>query len=191
MNNLLSCPADCDIELSYPAISAEQDCTNYDQYLSQISDLYIIPDGAPDIFASWSTTPTLVSGSIDNTVTDNSKAKWLVGIGFVTVPEKINTQYPKGKMKVTKRTYTMSFKVLNTSAAQRELLRKFQCGSTDFTFYYGDRADFAFGKSGGLVPKSIDADLPQEGDEDSKQYGTITITWEANADAERRINPAA
>jgi hypothetical protein len=191
MNNLIACPADCATELLLPAILAEQDCTNYDQYYSQVSDLYIIPDGAADIFASWSTTPTLVSGAIDNTVADNSKAKWLVGIGSVPPSEKISTIYPKGKTRITKRTYTLTFKVLNMSAAQREFLRKLQCGSTDFAFYYGDRADFVYGKAAGLLPKSIDVDMPQEGDEDSRQYANIIITWEANGDAERRTNPAA
>jgi len=191
INELLTCPADCDTALLLPALPEEQDCTNYEILKSQVSDLFIRPTGAPDIFASWATTPTYVADSVDNTVTDNSKTKWLVGIGSVAIPEKETVQYPKGKTKTKTRIYTLNFKVMNMDATTREFCRKLQCGSTDFSFYYGDRSDFAYGKAGGLTPKSIDVDMPQEGDENSSLFANIIITWEADADAERKTNPYA
>lgn len=191
MNNLLSCPADCDTDLLLPAITEEQDCTNYEQYNSQISDLYIIPNAASDIFASWSSTPTLVSGAIDNANTDNTKAKWVVGIGNVPPPEKETTPYPKKKSKVSNRIFTLELRVPNMTTAQREFLRKFQCGWTGFTFYYADLSGFVYGKAGGLAPKEIDVDFPAEGDNASKQYAIVRLVWEADADPERRTNPHA
>lgn len=187
INTFLSCPADCDTELLLPAISAEQDCTNYDQPKSQVSDLFIRPTGAPDIFGSWSTTPTYVADSVDNTVTDNSASKWIVGIGNVAVPEKEVAQYPKGKTKTRLRLYTLRIRTLNP--AMYDFCRKLQCGATDFTFYYADRADYVFGKTGGISPKSVDVDMPKEGDETSTFFAEIIITWEADGDPERRVNP--
>lgn len=191
MNTILSCPADCTTALQLPAIGAEQDCTNYNQSLSQISDLYIRPDGAPDIFATWATVPTYVAASVDNTVTDNSKTKWITGIGSVPPAEKEVTIYPKRKSKVTNRTYTLTLRVLNMTDTQREFCRRLQCGWTGFTFYYGDVSDYVYGVTGGLKPKSVDCDLPLEGEDTSKAYATITIVWEANGDPDRKVNPHA
>ena len=55
--SLISCPGDCATDNVWPAIPAEQDCPSYEQSLSQVSDLIIIPDAGhlpnleqPDIF---------------------------------------------------------------------------------------------------------------------------------------------
>ena len=89
INNLLTgCPAGCDDGLLLTAIPEDQDCTSYTLGRSQVSDLYIRPTGAPDIFASWATTPTYVASSVDNTVEDNSKTKWLLASAALPFPKR-------------------------------------------------------------------------------------------------------
>jgi hypothetical protein len=190
-NSLITCPADCDDDLLLPAIPENQDCTSYDQTLSQLSDLFIIPDGAADIWATWSTTPTYVADSVDNTVADNSAAHWLVGRGELPAPEKTTVEYPKLKSKTTKRIYTITYTVLNLSATQYEWLRKMQCGWTGFTFYYADLGDWVYGKAGGLSPSFVDVDFPKGGGNGDVNQAIITLRFEANGDPDRRVNPFA
>lgn len=192
LNNILTgCPADCDDDNLLPAIDVNQDCTSYPQTLSQVSDLYIIPTAADDIMASWSTTPTAVTDAIDNTIEDNTKAKWLVGIGGIAAPDKTTTDYPKLKRKNDERLYTLTFRVLNLSDAQYNFLRQLQCGWTGFTFYYGDLADYVYGIAGGLVPEFIDVDFPKGEGNSDKNVGILTLQWRADGDPERRVNPLA
>lgn len=193
INNILTgCPADCDEDNLLPAIPETQDCTSYAQTLSQISDLYIIPDTAGiDVFTNWATTPTATVGAIDNTVTDNSKAKWLVGIGGLPAPEKTTTDYPKLKRKNDERLYTISFRILNLVDAQYDFLRQIQCGWTGFTFYYADLAGYAYGIAGGLVPEFVDVDFPKGEGNTDKNVAVITLQFRADGDPERRANPLA
>lgn len=190
-NTFLSCSSDCDAELLFPAIPAEQDCTNYSVELSQVSDLYIIPTGAGDIFASWSTTPTAVANAIDNTEALNAKAKWLVGIGGIGAPEKATTEYPKLKSKTTSRVYTLEMTILQMTGGMYEFLRKMQCGTTSFKFYYADIAGFVFGKAGGITPSFVDVDFPKGAGNADTNRAVLTLKFEADGDPDRKPNPLA
>lgn len=184
---LASCPADCDTDNLLPAIPEAQDCTSYTPAYSQVSDLYIMPDGATNPLTSWSTTPTATAGAIDNTVTDNSKCKWIVGEGAVTVAE-TETNFPKRKSKVTERVYTLTFKVYDI-ANHYEFARKLQCGSTSLSFWYGDLSDYIYGKASGIQPELVSATMPKTDGRDDKQVITLTFRWTADGDPERRVNP--
>jgi hypothetical protein len=191
MNNFLTgCPEDCDDVLLYPAIPAEQNCTSYPQTLAEVSDLFLVPDGAPDIFATFSGTPTYVADSVDNTVTDNTASKWLVGIGSIPASEKTETPYPKGKSKTTKRVYTLTFTYYQLDALSYAFLQKVQCGAVNFTFYYADMGDWVYGIAGGIVPDFVDVDFPK-GTGTTPNQAVITLKWSADGDPLRRVNPFA
>lgn len=190
-NTFLTCPADCDDELLLGAIPVEQDCTSYDIEQSQVAGIIIVPAGAPDPFASFSTTPTYVAASIDNTVTDNSKSKHLVVIGGIAAPEKQRIEYPKGKSKNGDRTYTLLARHFQLSGGGYETTKQFQCGWTGFTFYYYDRAGLVYGKQGGIVPSFADADFPKGEGEADRNYALLTIQWKADGDPIRKPNPFA
>jgi len=191
-NNLLTgCPDDCADDFTLPAVAADQACTNYAQGRSQLNRLYIIPSGAPDIFADWATTPTFVSASIDNTTADGSKAHEFVGMGELPAPEKTSLDYPDLRTKTESRLYAITFRVPNLNAAEYERARKLQCGNTDFTFYYGDLADYVYGKSGGLEPEFVDVDFPKGGGNDDRNVAIITLRFRADGDPQRRTNPVA
>lgn len=186
------CPDDCTTEVNFPAIDTDQNCIGYKDYRSQITDVWIkhaTASGTP--FTGWTATLSAITANnsaIDNTVTDNSAVKWLVGMGGVPAPEKTNQDRPKHRSKVTRRTYTLTFTIPNVSDANREFARALQCGDTNFTFWYGNE-DHVFGDPDGIEPSSVDADLPLgEGTDDNEQI-VIYLTWEATGAPQRRNNP--
>lgn len=193
--SLISCPADCATDNVWPAIPTEQDCPSYEQSLSQVSDLIIIPtDGtAVDVFTDWAgeiPTPTYVNDSIDNTTADNSTAHILTGIGGVAEPEELILDYPKLQQQVVERTYTLTHRIFNLSNAQYDYLTKLQCGALNFTFYYCDLGGYVYGVDGGLEPYSVDVDFPRGGGNDDRAFADIIITWKAKGDPDRGTTPA-
>jgi len=191
LQSFYTCPTDCDTDLNLPAIPAEQDCTSYDQLDSQICDLVIVPEGASNPFDfTTPTDPTLVVDGIDNSVTDNSKAKQLVGEGGIAEPEVEEQEYPKNKDKVVKRIYTLEMTFKNMVQAQYEFFQALQCGWTGFTFYYGNLAGKLFGDvTDGITPKSVDCVMPLGAARGDKQLAIVRITWEASGDPDRFNSP--
>lgn len=188
---LTGCPTDCDEVTTLPAIPAVQDCANYPQTLAQIGHLYIMPTGATNPWTSWSGTPTATGGAIDNTEGANAKTKWLVGIGELPASEKTTTEYPLAKSKTTDRLYTLTFRILNLSAAQYAFLRQLQCGTLGFTFWYGDLGAWVYGLSGGIVPDFVTVTFPKGEGNTDKNVGIIRLSWKADGDPERKVNPLA
>jgi len=191
--SLISCPADCATDNVWPAIPAEQDCPAYTQSLSQVSDLIIIPDGAADVFDDWAgDNPTQVytNDTIDNTTADNSTAHILTGIGGVAEPEELILPYPKLQEVVVERTYTLTHRIVNLSNTMYDFLLKMQCGDLNFTFYYCDLGGYVYGIDGGLVPYSVDVDMPHGSGGDDRAFADIIITWKAAGDPDRGTTPA-
>lgn len=191
--SLINCPTDCATDNVWPAIPAEQDCASYEQTRSQVSDLIIIPTGAADVFEDWAgdiPTPTYANDTIDNTTADNSTAHILTGIGGIADPEELILNYPKLQQQVTERTYTLTHRIVNLSNAQYDYLLKMQCGALNFTFYYCDLGGYVYGVDGGLVPYSVDVDMPHGGGNDDRAFADIIITWKAKGDPDRGTTPA-
>ena len=184
--SLITCPDDCtDVNL-LPAIPEDQVCTSYEQTLSQVSDLFIIPYVAADIFSDFGTDDAAnVTDTIYNADTTNAYAKWLVGIGGVAEPEATIDEYPKLQRKISERLYTLTFRVLNLVQAQYDFLRMLQCGDTSITFYYRDLGGYTYGVRGGLMPESVDVDFPMGEGNDDKSVGIITLKWYAAGDPDR------
>lgn len=192
MNTFLTCPADCDTALMLGAIDVNQDCTNYVQKYSQVCDLIIQPDGA-NAPLDWASAPTVtaVANEVDNASTAGTFSKHVIGEGGIAVPEKIIDEYPKRKTKTNFRVYTLTFVVKNLSDDQYDFLRQLQCGSDAFKIWYANVGGHIFGGSTGIDILSIDADFPLSEGRDDKESATLTITWEADGDAQRGNAPAA
>lgn len=194
LNDFVSlCTDDCSTDLLYPAIEADQDCTGYNLYDSQVSDLYIKPLAAATSPFTWASGETIVgvSAQIDNTLADNTKSHWLVGEGGVDVPEKTVVPVAKNKDITKKRTYTLTMEFKNMSLLMYEHLRAMQCGSLNFTFWYGDVAGFLYGKTGGISPTFVDVDFPKDNTREGINRAIVTLRWEAKSDPERKLNPFA
>lgn len=185
------CPTDCNGTLNYPAIEADQDCTSYDINYSELTDLWIQPTGAGAPFSAWLTgvyTVTPEPTNIDNTVTDNSATKWIVGAGGVAVPEKTTEELPKRRDRISLRTYTVTFNIPNVSDEMRDFGRSLQCGDTSFNFWYANLTH-VFGSATGIEPKSADCDFPLDEGRDGRERMVITLTFESKVDPERRTKP--
>jgi hypothetical protein len=192
---LTGCPADCDDALLYPAIAADQYCTNYPQGRSQIGHIVMRPTGAPDPLTSWgsnsSATPTATANAIDNSNALNTKSKRLAVIGGLPVPEVTVTQYPLRQEKDTDKRYTLEATYYQLDADSYEFLRQVKCGKINFTFYYEDLSDYIYGISGGLVPYLVKVVFPKSNANDGKNIAIIRISFRATGSPQRRANPLA
>lgn len=192
INVFTTCPDDCSEDLQFGAIDVDQDCTTFDTYESQVSDIYIVPKtiALEDHPFDWE----LGSGDvtkIDNTAIDNSAAHWIVGEGGVGVPEKTRQELAKLKSRISKRLYQLVFNMKNMSTANRNMLLQFQCNPTNFYFYYATVGGMLFGGPGGIDPTFGDADLPLSEARDGIETGILTLEWEAKGDPLRIVNPLA
>lgn len=198
VNSFTTCPADCDDDNLLPAIPAIQDCANYAQDRSQVHTLYIMPQvgGTPsaDPFTSFATTPTATANAINNTTTDNTKAKFLVGEGGVAESTEVVLEYPMLTEKVVERDYQLVFNIKNLVQEQYDFLLQVQCGNIDLTFYYASGMEanqWVYGKQGGIVPRKVTVSFPKGAGKDDRDIAIIKIDWKATGDPDRRINPIA
>lgn len=185
INNFLTCLPDCNNNVQLPAIPVSQDCADYDQLNSQVSDVIIVPYTAPDAFTWSAGVPTLVPANVDNSSAGNSLAKRLVGEGSVSVPEKGEEVLPRNVRMITRRLYTLSFRVKNLSSTMYEFLRLLQCGWKGFRIYYLTIGGVMFGQEGGIRVSFVDVDFPLGGGRNDLQYADLTIQFEALHDPYR------
>jgi len=187
------CPADCSEEFFFQALDTDQNCPGIPD-LSQITDIWIKPntaDGAEVPFTAWTDgvfTVTANPTAIDNTVTDNSKVKWMTVIGGIDAAEKVTARVHKFKDVIIKRRFTLSATILNLSNAQYEFLRALQCNPTNYTYWYGNTAH-VFGKAEGISPVFTDVDFPLGAGENDYEQAVLTLVFEARVDPERKANP--
>lgn len=187
------CPDDCSTDFNFPALDTDQNCA-YIPDLSQIGDVWFKPNEAADSevpFENWvdgGYTVLANPDAIDNSVTDNSKVKWLTGLGEVAASEKTVFTVQKFQKVTIKRIYTLTLTVFNLSNAQYEYLRALQCNPTNYTFWYGNSAH-VYGKATGIIPTFTDVDLPLGAGESDVEQAIVTITWESKVDPERKSNP--
>jgi hypothetical protein len=192
-NRFLLCPADCDEGLQLGPLDDVQDCTDYPLYESQICDLIIMPNTAttnPFTWADASPYECVVDlEQIVNSSIDGLFSKKFSGIGGVPDPELIRANYPKKKSKVTGRTYTLTFDVLNVTDDQYFTLRQLQCGWTGFHFWFVTLGGFIFGGEFGIEPKDVDATFPHDAADGAYDKCTVKIIWEADGDPDRNHTP--
>jgi hypothetical protein len=183
INTFLSCPDDCDDDLLLPGIPQDQDCTNWYPKDSQVGDLFLFPSTAPKP-SDW-TDPNTWSGTINNVDTSNAAGKWIVGEGGVDAVQITLLSLPKKKERVTGRTFVLSFEIDHLSGSMYAFLRAFQCGWTNFTFFYRTVGGRLFGADGGIIPISVDVDFPLDEDREEFETAVVGITFEADATPDR------
>lgn len=192
------CPDDCDEGVIYPELAEDQNCISSTAFtkLSQICDLWIRPNevtAAPVAFTTGDMGNYLTANQ--GNAEDNTKIKWLTGKGGLPTPDKTTINLPKGQVRTTKRTYTMSFEVFGIDKRKYKFLQTLQCGDTGFDFIYATRGGDLFGDENTspffITPTSVDADLPLEPGDDDTVTGTIIITFESNVNPDCIENPFA
>lgn len=180
----------------FGALVQDQNCVSIPN-LSQVCDLYIIPDGAVDAFSypsGDSADPILIPSGINNSDTTNSFTKWLVGIGGVSEPDLTPYNGPKNSIVVMKRVYTLEFQIDVSNSLHRNFARQLQCNPKNFKFRYGTLGGQLFGGAEGLTPSSSDAIMSLGSGAEDFELCRIVIRWETKGgfgDPPRHVNPHA
>lgn len=182
LNNFLDCGL---CEFAVPAFDNEQECTSYSRIDSQISDLVIVPIQAPDPFDWTGANPVYVADTINNTVSSLDYARRLVGEGEVLAAESSLVLLPRNRQLVSRRAYTLVFRVKNLEGNQYEFCKRFQGGWKMFRFYFLTVGGKLIGPVGGLLPSFVDCDFPLDPTRGGKEYAEIAIRYEADGDADR------
>lgn len=159
-----------------PALAQCQDTTTYLQLRSQVSGLLILPVGAtpPDdweLESDW-------SGVVDNSVTDNTKAKYLVGRGSFLQNELNEISLSGGRYVANReRFYRLSFVVLNMNDGHADFGRKLQKNVRNFDVWLLTLGDRMIGGELGMRPWYVNADFVFNGENNDREQLFITMDF--------------
>lgn len=159
--------------------------------LSQVCGLLILPKGAPPP-SSW-VSADAVEAVIDNTVTDNSAGKWLVGRGGIDKPEEVVLNLGRRSQQVATRLYTLTYEVNIRCDGVYNFLTTLQNNYRAFNFWMNTRGGRLFGGSGGIVPHRATGWAEYSEEADEVERGFIELQWYADSEPLRtlaNINPS-
>ncbi len=152
-----------------PALAQCQDTTTYLQLRSQVGGLLILPVGAtpPDDWELQSDWASVV----DNSATDNSKAKYLVGRGSFLPNGIVDINLAGGRLiENRERFYRLTFVVLNMNDGHTGFGKKLQKNIRNFDVWILTIGDRMIGGEKGLRPYYVNADFVfNEGNDDREQ----------------------
>jgi len=158
-----------------PAISLCQDEPNYVQRRSEIAAILMLPTGATPP-GSWELLADWVN-AIDNTETDDSKGKYLVGIGSFLPDTQVEVVLSGGRVVENReRTYRLNMAVLNIDDGHTSLCRKLQTNARRFNFWLLTLGDRLIGGPSGMKPQRVNADFVLASGRDSREVWNITFT---------------
>lgn len=199
-----NCPAWGEI-----ALPEDPECCPVNE-LGQICGIYLDPCCLNPIPVVYNPGRILewAAASIDNSDTSGEKVKYLVVEGSKGAPDDTITELPKGKSKVTKRTYTIEIEIkcdtedvivtvpesggsLQSYGSIDNFMRRVQKGEVNFCFWYETLGGYFYGDQAGITPTLINAFPVHENDKDSVRTWNLTISWEALCDPIRTLNPLA
>ena len=158
-----------------PAISTCQDGTTYVQRRSEVTALLMLPIGATPP-GSWENLADWVN-TIDNTSTNDTKGKYLVGIGSFLPDSQVEVVLSGGRMReFRERTYRLSMNILNIDDGHSDLCRKLQTGSRRFNFWILTVGDRLVGGTKGMRPVQVNAEFVLASGDGSREVWQITMT---------------
>jgi len=166
--------ADCK-RVFIPAITADQN-TQLPPRLSEICGLLVLPLGSAGP-TDW-TDGNAVEETSDNTVIDNSKAKWIIGRGEMQAPEDIVVEMGKDERRIARRLYALEFEVNVRCDPELSFLKAFQRNYRAFRFWFATRGNRFLGGTNGIYPKFVTAWSPFL--RDDLERGFIRIEWYAD-----------
>ncbi len=157
------------------AIPANQNCTRFDIYKSQLCGLILIP-------ITISATAAQLCGLVGNS--GNGAGRYLTGAGSVST-EKI-TAKGRGYEFISHRIYSLQFEVYNMSDMQRNFLLNLQGDRLDFALFYETLGGRLFGP---ITPGSTDANMPLLVNRQSHENGQLFIQWSNKTEPKRTVSP--
>jgi hypothetical protein len=197
MQILLNCGS-CASPPTLPAIPADPCCETPPRY-SQIGRIIIAPCNVPDPFELEDGAAVLVAGVIDNTNTDGTKAKALVGKGEKPDHEATIYEGAFRRQSISSRAFTINFTFSVGTVALYQFARALQCNYTRMRFWFEDIGGWLYGPvaadgtlgQGGLVPTMVDVQLAAGGGRDDLKEAVLTIMFDGNADPDIYASPFA
>lgn len=171
-------------EVNLVAIDANQDCILIPD-LSQVSKIRIVPNIATKP-TDWKDDSDW-NAVTDNTLTGNTKAKYLKGIGGRPEPSSVQISLPKGKKVTDYKRFRLDFTVFITEEAVFNFLKQMN-DWVDFTFWYETVGGKRVGGQNGIKPQNVfsTASIYKPGKNDVEN-GRLIIEWIADSEAERSV----
>lgn len=167
-----------------PELPTANDC-GLSPLLSQVCGLLILPKGAPGP-SSW-VLPGAMEAIIDNTVSDNSAGKWLIGRGSIDRPEDIIVSLGKREKKVGARLYTLDYEINIRANAIYAFMQTLQSGWKGFNFWFNTRGGRLLGGPNGVCPDFVTAWAEYGAEPGDVERGFIQLQWYADGDALRTL----
>ena len=178
------CGDACTSEVVFPAVSLNPDC-DPQLFKSQLGDLIIVPEGAPDPITGWAegATVSVTAAAIDNAGVDNTTSRRLGGIGSLGEFEDSTVPGRYGKQITLERVAPLEFIVQDVSDANYAFAKVMQCSPSNFTAYLGN-VSHLFGQEGGMALRNLKVQMPLGAGEDD--YEQIIIRAEV---VSTRVSP--
>lgn len=177
-------------EVTLPELPTAYGC-GLSPLLSQVCGLLILPKGAPPP-SSWVSADAM-EAVIDNTVTDNSAGKWIVGRGGIEKPDEVIIGLGKRTRKVGARLYTLDYEVNIRPNGIYNFLTTLQTGYRGFNFWFNTLGGRLFGGPTGICPDFVTAWTEYSEEAEEVERGYIQLQWYADGDPPRtlaNINPS-
>lgn len=165
----------CDA-LDLPAFAQCQDTTTYVQLRSQVGGILILPDGAtgPD---DWEAAVDW-AGVVDNSTTDNSSAKYLVGRGSFLPNGVTELSLSGGRLVQNReRLQRLAFNLVNTNDGHADFARKLQNNVRNFSVWVQTIGDRIIGGETGMRPIYVNSDFIFSDGNDDREVIAITMDF--------------
>lgn len=172
-------PADCK-QVTLPAIAADQN-VQLPPKLSEICGILAIPLGAAPP-TSW-VSKAAIEATADNTVTDNSMAKWIIGRGEIPQPEDVIVELGKRERRIATRAYAIEFEVNVRCDPELAFVHTFQRQYRSFRFWLATRGGRFLGGSRGIHPDFVTAWSPYLRDDLERAF--LRFEWYADGSPTR------
>lgn len=173
VNTFCDC-GDCSNDFLLPALPADPNCiAGYAK--SEITMLIMIPDGA-SLPTDW-TSKADWEDVLANDNTDNTKGKFLRGIGSLPAPEVTNIRIVDSVEVTTYKEYTITHKIRALSDEKYTFLKSLQCNPINYVFWFYTMGDYLVGGATGIRPIMTDVSFIYEEGKTSIVEAQVTIKY--------------
>ena len=173
INSFCDC-GDCSTDFLLPALPTDPNCVAGYQK-SEITILLMMPTNATKP-TDW-TSRTDWEAVLANDNTDNTKGKYLRGIGSLPAPEVTTVRVVDAVDIITYKEFTITHKIRALTDVKYNYLKSLQCNPTNYTFWYYTKADYLFGGSTGIQPFSTDVNFIYDEGKTSIVEAQLVIKW--------------
>lgn len=175
-NPFLVLPDDVCSDPGLAAWPEDQDCTSYLQKKSQVCAIVVLPKGAEKP-SNWETLEGW-AGIIDNTNTDRTKGRYLVGIGSFLPNQEIGVSLSGDRHnEIRDRNYRLTFTVLNMDDGHMQFGRRIERGYKGYDVWLETIGGRLIGGPEGMQPVVVNAQFPFSQANTAREQLLITMDF--------------